>query len=163
LQWHCWFHSSCCRKWYVPVLTFSMLRNLVFKNTSHFYCESFWCLIISVKNISHSLSLLIQTIGGISSSGIILSYHGYYIEGIMPEGHINKMIYRRQNSYAYLVWQMCIISVHALKCSFLYLCRAASALCPPGMTYISLFYVVRPNISDYAYMLICPSGMMPSI
>jgi hypothetical protein len=31
------------------------------------------------------------------------------------------------------------------------------------MAYIQLFYVVRTNISAYAYMLIRPSGMMPSI
>jgi hypothetical protein len=43
------------------------------------------------------------------------------------------------------------------------LCRAASALCPSGMMYILLFYVVWPNISDYAYMLIHPSGMMSFI
>jgi hypothetical protein len=43
------------------------------------------------------------------------------------------------------------------------LCRAASTLQPFRMTYIPLFYVVRPNISDYANMLIRPSGMMPSI
>jgi hypothetical protein len=43
------------------------------------------------------------------------------------------------------------------------LCRAASALRPSGMTYIPLFYVVRPNISDSANMMICPSGMLLSI
>jgi hypothetical protein len=32
------------------------------------------------------------------------------------------LIYRRLNSYAYLVWQMCIISVHTPKCNCLYLC-----------------------------------------
>jgi hypothetical protein len=31
------------------------------------------------------------------------------------------LIYRRLNSYVYLVWQMCIISVHTPKCSSLYL------------------------------------------
>jgi hypothetical protein len=40
---------------------------------------------------------------------------------------------------------------------------AASALCPSCMTYIPLFYVVTPNISNYVNMLIHPLGMIPSI
>jgi hypothetical protein len=39
-------------------------------------------------------------------------------------------------------------------------CRAAAALRPSGMTHSPLFYVVGPNTSDYANMLIRPSGMM---
>jgi hypothetical protein len=38
--------------------------------------------------------------------------------------------------------------------------RAASALRSSDMTYIPLFYVIKTNISDYANMLIRPSGMM---
>jgi hypothetical protein len=41
------------------------------------------------------------------------------------------------------------------------LCAAAPALRPAGMTYITVFCVI-PNSSDYANMLIRPSGMMPS-
>jgi hypothetical protein len=36
--------------------------------------------------------------------------------------------------------------------------RAALALCPSGLTYFALFYVVRPDVSDYAVMLVYPSG-----
>jgi hypothetical protein len=67
------------------------------------------------------------------------------------------LIYRKLNSYRYLVWQMCIISVHTSKCNFV------SALCPSGATNIPLFYVVGPSITDYANKLICLSGMTSSI
>jgi hypothetical protein len=87
----------------------------------------------------------------------------YQIESIMPEGRMNEITYLQETIFLRLfVWQMCIISVHKPKCSCLYLCVAASELRPSGMAYILLFYVDTPSISDYANVLVRPSGMMPS-
>jgi hypothetical protein len=66
------------------------------------------------------------------------------------------LIYRRLNSF---IWfdkgaLFMFISSNATVS----LCRAASALCLSGMTYILLLYVVGPN----ANVFICLSGMMLS-
>jgi hypothetical protein len=78
-------------------------------------------------------------------------------------GRVNRVVgLEGLNSCAYLVRQICVISVYMPKWCCLCLYRAASAFRPPGATYIALFYV-RPNISDTAGMLIRPYGMIPSI
>jgi hypothetical protein len=79
-------------------------------------------------------------------------------EAIMQEGRINKrLVYRKLNSYVYLT------NVFIRPNVTVSLCRAASALRPSGMTYISLFYVVNLNISDYANMLMRPLAWCPRL
>jgi hypothetical protein len=70
------------------------------------------------------------------------------------------LIYRRLNSYAYLVWQMCIISVHAPKCNCLYLCVEQYQHCILLACHTShCFMYFLCFMSDYANTLICPSGI----
>lgn len=87
----------------------------------------------------------------------------YRIEGIVPDGLINKAA----NLLETASLRSFSLKTYINKCSYAqiklraFLYRVASALRPSGMTNIPLFYVVRPNITDYANMLIPPSGTMP--
>jgi hypothetical protein len=82
----------------------------------------------------------------------------------MPEESITKMTDLQETEFLHIWFDKCalLVFIHPNELS-VSLCRAASALCSSDMTYIPLFYVVIPDISDYANILICPSGMMPSM
>jgi hypothetical protein len=71
------------------------------------------------------------------------------------------LIYRRLNSYDYLVWQMCIITVHTPKCNCLYLCVEQHQYYALLAWHTSHYFMLLDHVSPI--MQIRPSGMMSSI
>jgi hypothetical protein len=70
---------------------------------------------------------------------------------MLSDGCFTKMAdYRSQFLHVFAL-TLCLISVS--KYVMVSLCRAASALCPFGMTYSPLFYVVMPSMQLRLYAL----------
>jgi hypothetical protein len=81
-----------------------------------------------------------------------------YIEAAVPEGRISGTADLEQTKFLSLLavasgtyWCNSVCA-----CARARACRVATALRASGMTYIPLFCVVTPDISDCAYMLVRP-------
>lgn len=78
----------------------------------------------------------------------------------MPEGRVIKIIDVQETKFLCLLGLTCVQIVFIRPGVTVSLCRFASALHPFGMAYVTLFHVLKQNISDYANMLTRCSGLM---
>jgi hypothetical protein len=160
---------SPCMLHFPPVLhpSFNKPNNIkwsVKRFQRHFWMFQYFAEAYACTSELHTRRPLLATCDRHTLSHMYLLWV-FNVEEITPEGCISKVTDLQKTKFLRLfgltnVNDYCL---YAQMQPSVPLCREASALCPSGMTHVPLLYVVRPSISDYANMLIRPSGMMPSI